>query len=82
MSILMNILDAGVKGYLAPPKNAAPDNFTPAPGFEKTKRSPKVQKFAGNIYYDEFFTTSVYFDYTKAFWEGYRMTTYQQAEEC
>lgn len=82
MSILMNILNAGIEGYMAQPKQSQPDNFTPAPGFEKVKKQPKVQKFAGNIYFDEYFSTSVYFDYTKAFWEGYRMTTYQQAEEC
>ena len=74
----MNILNAGLEGYLAKPKaKAEPDNFTAAAGYEKTSKKPKVQKFAKNVYFEEYFSTSVYFDYTKAFWEGYRMTTYQ-----
>lgn len=41
-----------------------------------------MQKFAGNIYSDEYFTESVYFDYLVAFFDGYSMLTYQYAQEC
>ena len=40
---------------------------------------PIVRKFAGNIYSDEYFTESVYYDYVSAFWQGYNMQTYLYA---
>ena len=43
---------------------------------------PIVGKFAGNIYKEEFFTDSVYYDYFTAFWEGYNMQLYLYADEC
>lgn len=43
---------------------------------------PRVQKFAGDIYKDEYFSKSVYYDYFKAFFDGYSMLTYQYAQEC
>lgn len=41
-----------------------------------------VGKFAGNIYKDEYFTDSVYYDYMEAFWQGYNMQLYLYATEC
>jgi len=84
---MMNILNAGLKSHTSTPTD--PQGFVspnPTAGLdydfqEKTLR-PRVEKFASNIYYDEFWTESVYNDYFKAFWEGYRMTSYQQASEC
>jgi hypothetical protein len=43
------------------------------------ENGPIVQKFAGNIYNNEYFTDSVYFDYFVAFFDGYSMLTYQYA---
>lgn len=43
---------------------------------------PIVGKFAGDIYKDEYFTDSVYFDYISAFWQGYNMQIYLYANEC
>ena len=73
MSILMNILNATLK--------------KPEPKTEVTTKtaeatSPKVQQFAGNIYKDEYYSESVYHTYFEAFWDGYRMTSYQMAPEC
>lgn len=74
MSIAMNILNAALK----PPTPMTDVEQTPV---QKSK-SPKVQKFAGNIYRDEYYSESVYHDYFKEFWDGYRMTSYQLAPEC
>ena len=43
---------------------------------------PTVQKFAGNIYTDEYFSDSVYYDYLDAFWLGYNMQSYLHATTC
>ena len=37
-------------------------------GSEQSRMGALVGKFAGNIYKDEFFTDSVYYDYLEAFW--------------
>lgn len=49
---------------------------------ENIRTSPIVGKFAGNIYYDEYFDDSVYYDYLYAFWAGYNMNSYLYAQEC
>ena len=84
---MMNILNAGLKSHTSTPTD--PQGFVspnPTSGldydFEEKTLKPRVEKFASNIYYDEFWTESVYHDYFRAFWEGYRMTSYQQASEC
>ena len=41
-----------------------------------------VGKFAGNIYTQEYFKDSVYFDYLNAFWVGYSMSNYNYANAC
>lgn len=46
---------------------------------QQPKESPKVGKFAGNIYSGEYFTDSVYYDNTSAFWTGYNMQSYLYA---
>ena len=73
MSIMMNILNASLKK--PEPKKEA---ITKA----ETTDKPKVKQFAGDIYKNEYFTNSVYHTYFQAFWEGYRMTSYQMAPEC
>lgn len=40
---------------------------------------PLVKKFAGNIYDDEYWSDSVYYDYLNAFWQGYNMQSYNYA---
>jgi len=47
-----------------------------------SKATPKVGKFAGNIYSEEYFKDSVYYDNTKAFWTGYNMQSYLYADDC
>lgn len=49
---------------------------------EVQKERPVVGKFAQNIYSDQYFTESVYYDYISAFWQGYNMQTYFYAQEC
>ena len=44
--------------------------------------APKVKKFAGNIYNEEYWTESVYADYVNAFWTGYNMQSYAYATTC
>ena len=44
--------------------------------------SPIVRKFAGNIYEDEYWSDSVYYDYLNAFWTGYNMQSYNYATTC
>ena len=43
---------------------------------------PLVRKFAGNIYEDEYWSESVYYDYLNAFWTGYNMQSYNYATTC
>jgi len=43
---------------------------------------PIVKKFAGNIYEDEYWSDSVYYDYLNAFWTGYNMQSYNYATTC
>lgn len=51
--------------------------------FETGRRdTPVVKKFAGNIYNEEYFQESVYYDYLNAFWTGYNMQSYNWATEC
>lgn len=54
-------------------------NLTANSTLEQPKESPKVGKFAGNIYSGEYFTDSVYYDNTSAFWTGYNMQSYLYA---
>jgi len=44
--------------------------------------SPVVGKFSRNIYSDEFFKESVYYDNLSAFWSGYNMQSYLYAGDC
>ena len=46
------------------------------------ERRPLVRKFAGNIYEDEYWSESVYYDYLNAFWTGYNMQSYNYATTC
>lgn len=41
-----------------------------------------MKKFAGNIYADQFWSDSVYYDYLNAFWTGYNMQSYNYATTC
>ena len=43
---------------------------------------PVVKKFAQNIYNEQYFSESVYYDYMSAFWTGYNMQTYTAADDC
>ena len=44
--------------------------------------SPIVMKFANNIYNEEYWSESVYYDYLEAFWTGYNMQSYAYATTC
>lgn len=54
----------------------------PAPSSEEESLGPRVRKFAGNIYDDEYFSKSVYYDNLSAFWTGYNMQSYLYAGDC
>ena len=49
---------------------------------ETGRQGPIVEKFRGNIYSEEYFQESVYYDYLNAFWTGYNMQSYNWATEC
>jgi len=51
-------------------------------GAEAGNKSPRVGKFAGNIYSGEYFSKSVYYDNINAFWTGYNMQSYLYAQDC
>lgn len=78
MSILLNILNYSLKQAQNEPVKAE----TPVEEAKPVRTTPVVQKFAGNIYYDEYFTDSVYYDYIDEFFKGYSMLTYQYSEQC
>mmetsp|Transcript_26157 Transcript_26157/g.32704 ORF Transcript_26157/g.32704 Transcript_26157/m.32704 type:complete len:93 (+) Transcript_26157:56-334(+) len=46
------------------------------------RESPVVGKFRRNIYKDEYFKDSVYYDNLSAFWAGYNMQSYLYAGDC